>query len=42
MISRFAGERWELDKRGARARYLELVERAVERTDARVLAYCLG
>lgn len=41
MISRFAGGRWELDKEGARARYLELLGRAVERTDARVLAYCL-
>ena len=41
MISRFAGGRWELDKRGARVRYLELVGRAVKRTDARVLAYCL-
>ncbi len=41
VISRFAGGRWELDKRGGRVRYLELVGRAVERTDARVLAYCL-
>jgi REP element-mobilizing transposase RayT len=30
-----------LDKRGARGRYLELLERAVGRTDARLLAYCL-
>jgi len=41
VISRFAGGRWVLDKRGARERYLQLLERGLGRTDARLLAYCL-
>lgn len=41
LVSRFARDDWWLDKWGARAAYLQGVERALQQCDAEVLAYCL-
>ena len=41
MISRFQDQRYYLDIDGARAKYLDLIGKALETHDCRVIAYCL-
>lgn len=41
VISRFAHDEWWFDRKGARSAYLEQIARRADKTDARVLAYCL-
>jgi putative transposase len=41
VVSRFARDEWWLDRDGGRDAYLASLERAAERSDAEVLAYCL-
>ena len=41
VISRFQDRRYYLDLKGARAKYLELIGKALETHDCRVIAYCL-
>ena len=41
LVSRFARDEWWLDREGARAAYLALLEQAAAATDVQVLGYCL-